>query len=237
MVGLNSLARKHDLKIVEDAAPALVAQVNHRRVGGLGDVAAFSFQGAKLLTTGEGGMVVTSDESLLERMRWLGDHGRDPKNPHINSTLGFKYKMSNLQAALGLAQLERLDELVEKKRTIFHWYQERLCALPGIRLNTERPWARNNYWMTSIVLDEGGSQRRDRVMLMLKQAGVDSRPFFRPLSSLPMYQSRRDQNPVAYQTAEQGINLPSGHNLTESDVDYVCSVLRNSLSSQRRQAA
>lgn len=237
MVGLNGLARQHGLKIVEDAAPALGAQVNRKRVGGLGDVAAFSFQGAKLLTTGEGGMVVTSDESLVERMRWLGDHGRDPKNPHTNSAVGFKYKMSNLQAALGLAQLERLDELVEKKRTIFRWYQERLCALPGIQLNTEKAWAHNNYWMTSIVLHEGGARRRDQVMQMLKQAGVDSRPFFAPLSSLPMYQSCREQNPIAYQVSAQGINLPSGHNLTEPDVDYVCSVLRDSLSSQRRQAA
>jgi perosamine synthetase len=237
MVGLTALARKHNLKVLEDAAPALGAEVNHRRVGGLGDAGAFSFQGAKLLTTGEGGMLVTSDEALYQRVRHLGDHGRDPKDPHCNSITGFKYKLSNLQAALGLAQLERLEELVERKRLLFRWYQERLCGLPGIRLNTERAWARNNYWMTSLVIEEGGARRRDGVMAALKQAGVDSRPFFRPVSSFPMYESRAVENPIAYEIAGGGINLPSGHNLTEPDLDRVCSVLRDALSGSKRQAA
>lgn len=237
MVAITSLARKHGIKVLEDAAAALGAEVNHRRVGDLGDVAAFSFQGAKTLTTGEGGMVVTNDRSLFESMRYLGDHGRDPQEPTRNTSIGFKYKMSNLQAALGLAQLERLSELVEKKRTIFRWYQERLVGFPGIRLNVERPWARNSYWMSSIVLDEGGEVERDRVMAALKQAGIDSRPFFRPLSSQPMYACRKDQNPVAYQVASQGINLPSGHNLTETDVDFICATLRAALSRQTRAAA
>ncbi|CAN5563856.1 N/A [soil metagenome] len=237
MVALTALARKHNLKILEDAAPALGSEVNGRRVGGLGDIGAFSFQGAKLLTTGEGGMLVTSDEALFDRIRHLSDHGRDLKDPHKNTITGFKYKMSNLQAALGLAQLERLEELVDKKRCIFGWYQERLSGLPGIRLNCEQAWAHNNYWMTSIVLDEGGARKRDGVMATLKQSGIDSRPFFRPLSSLPMYQNRQDQNPVAYEVASQGINLPSGHNLTEAEIDRVCSVLRETLSGTKRMAA
>ncbi|HEV8058698.1 MAG TPA: DegT/DnrJ/EryC1/StrS family aminotransferase [Gemmataceae bacterium] len=237
MVAATALARKHGLKVLEDAAPALGAKVNHKYVGGLSDVAAFSFQGAKLLTTGEGGMLVTSDEALVERMRYLGDHGRDPKDPTQNTAVGFKYKMSNLQAALGLAQLERLDELVEKKRLIFRWYEERLSGLPGVQLNAQRPWARSTYWMSSIVLEEGGGVARDSVMAALKQAGIDSRPFFRPLSSLPMYKSRQGKNPVAYQVAGQGINLPSGHNLAEGDVDYICAMLRETLSSRKRAAA
>jgi perosamine synthetase len=237
MMAVTALARKHGLKILEDAAPALGAEVNHKRVGGLSDVAAFSFQGAKILTTGEGGMLVTSDESLFERMRYLGDHGRDPKEPTKNTAVGFKYKMSNLQAALGLAQLERLEELVEKKRLIFKWYQERLSGLPGLHLNVQRPWARSIYWMSSIVLEEGGSIGRDGVMAALKLAGIDSRPFFRPISSLPMYQIRKEQNPIAYQVASHGLNLPSGHNLTEADVDYICAILRETLSRRRRSAA
>ena len=235
MAAVTALARKHGLKVLEDAAPALGAEVNHKRVGGLSDVAAFSFQGAKILTTGEGGMLVTSDERLFERMRYLGDHGRDPKEPTKNTAIGFKYKMSNLQAALGLAQLERLDELVERKRLIFRWYQERLSGLPGVQLNVQRPWARNIYWMSSIVLED--SADRDRVMATLKQLGIDSRAFFRPVSSLPMYQSCKNQNPVAYEVSSQGINLPSGHNLTEADVDYICAILRESLCSRKRAAA
>ena len=237
MMGVTALARKHGLKVLEDAAPALGALVNQKPVGGLSDVAAFSFQGAKILTTGEGGMLVTSDETLLERMRYLGDHGRDPKEPTKNTAIGFKYKMSNLQAALGLAQLERLHELVDKKRLIFDWYRERLSGLPGVRLNVQRPWARSIYWMSSIVLEEGGEATRNRVMTTLKQSGIDSRPFFRPISSLPMYQSCKKHNPVAYEVASQGINLPSGHNLTESEVDYICGILRESLNDRKRAAA
>jgi perosamine synthetase len=237
MAAIAALARKHGIKVLEDAAPALGALVHHKSVGDLGDVAAFSFQGAKTLTTGEGGMVVTSDASLYERMRYLGDHGRDPQDPTRNSSIGFKYKMSNVQAALGLAQLERLSELVEKKRTIFRWYQERLSGLPGLQLNTERPWARNSYWMSSVVLDEGGSALRNLIMTELKQAGVDSRPFFRPVSSQPMFQVREAQNPVAYRVASHGINLPSGHNLAEADVDFICATLRNTLSRRTRSAA
>ena len=237
MVAVTALARKHNLKVLEDAAPALGAKVNQKPVGGLSDVAAFSFQGAKILTTGEGGMLVTSDEAILERMRYLGDHGRDPKDSTKNTAVGFKYKMSNLQAALGLAQLERLEELVDKKRQIFDWYQERLSGLPGVQLNVQRPWAHSIYWMTSIVLAEGCGRLRDEVMATLKIAGIDSRPFFRPISSLPMYQNCKEQNPVAYEIASHGINLPSGHNLSEANVDYICGVVRESLSDQKRVAA
>src|SRR5438552_12628610 len=118
-------------------------------------MATFSFQGAKVMTTGEGGMVVTSSVELYERARCYGDHGRDKHIPFRIAEVGYKYKMSNLQAALGLAQLERIEELVGKKRLIFHWYRQRLQRVPGLTLNTEQPWARNIYWMTSVVLDEG----------------------------------------------------------------------------------
>ena len=125
---------------------------------------------------------------------------------------------------------------MDKKRLIFDWYRERLSGLPGVRLNVQRPWARSIYWMSSIVLEEGGEAARNRVMATLKQSGVDSRPFFRPISSLPMYRNRKKQNPVAYELASQGINLPSGHNLTEPEVDYICGVLRESLSAARSRS-
>ncbi len=182
-------------------------------------------------------MLVTSDETLLERMRFLGDHGRDPKDPTKNTTVGFKYKMSNLQAALGLAQLERLDELVEKKRLIFRWYQRAF----------ERPSRGAAQCPASVgtqhLLDEldrvggrqrSGSRQRDGG---LEAIGDRFAAIFRPLSSMPMYQSRKEQNPVAYQVAGRGINLPSGHNLVERDVDYICAILRETLSSRKRAAA
>jgi perosamine synthetase len=237
MVALNELAQAHGLKVLEDAAPALGAEVDGRKVGALSDVGAFSFQGAKIMTAGEGGMLVTSDEALYERVRFLGDHGRDKHIPFHISAIGFKYKLSNLQAALGLAQLERIEELVEKKRLIFGWYRERLEGVPGLKLNVERSWARNIYWMTSLILDEGLGVSRDEVMAGLKRQHIDSRPFFPPVSSFPMFSSRAKENPVAYRVSRQGINLPSGHNLTEVDVDRVCTSLLGLLPARQRSAA
>jgi perosamine synthetase len=133
--------------------------------------------------------------------------------------------MSNIQAALGLAQLERIEELVGRKREIFSWYQENLQDCPHLQLNTERAGYRNIYWMTSILVKDESPMNRDMVMAELKKANVDSRPFFYPMSTLPMFDERN--SPVAAELSRQGINLPSGHNLTREQVDYVCDVLRD----------
>jgi perosamine synthetase len=237
MAAITRLAHEHKLSVLEDAAPALGATVNGQRVGGLGDLACFSFQGAKIMTTGEGGMLVTSDEELYERIKFLGDHGRDKHIPFQISAIGYKYKMSNIQAALGLGQLERIEELVEKKRTIFQWYRQRLEGVAGLRLNAERPWARSIYWMTSIVLDDGVDVSRDKVIAGLKERHVDSRPFFPPISSFPMFASCQERNPVAWRVSRQGINLPSGHNLTEQDVERVCDSLLEAMKVPARKVA
>lgn len=237
MVEITALAREHGLKIMEDAAPALGAEVNGRKVGGLSDVACFSFQGAKIMTTGEGGMLVTSDPNIYERACFLGDHGRDPHIPFQIAEVGFKYKMSNLQAALGLAQLERIEEMVERKRLIYSWYRRRLGHLTDFTFNAERPWARSIFWMTSIVLGDRAGLTRDEVIGGLKQRRVDSRPFFPPMSSFPMFTSCAAQNRNAYRVARQGINLPSGHNLTEDDVERVCVALEELLPARCQRAA
>ena len=138
---------------------------------------------------------------------------------------------------MGLAQLERIEELVAKKRVIYGWYQKYLDGIPGITLNAERPWARSIYWMTSIVLDERLGMERDDVIAGLKARHVDSRPFFPPMSSFPMFRSMAAQNTVAYCVSRNGINLPSGHNLTEGDVETVCKALLDVLPSRSRMAA
>ncbi len=237
MPAVKALADKHRLKILEDAAPALGAQIDGQKVGSFGDAATFSFQGAKIMTCGEGGMLVTSSEAVYQRAAHLGDHGRDAHRPFFINTVGYKYKLSNVQAALGLAQLERIEELVDRKRLIFNWYQERLAASREISLNVERPWAKNIYWMTSIVLNASVRLERDAVIAGLKSRGIDSRPFFPPVSSFPMFRSLAAENPVAYEIAARGINLPSGHNLTESQVDRVCTALIETLRSANRAAA
>jgi perosamine synthetase len=233
-----AIAAKHGIDVVEDAAPSLGANIRGKRTGSFGRAAAFSFQGAKIMVTGEGGMLVTDDTELYERIKGLWDHGRDPHKTFWNSSIGYKYKMSNIQAALGLAQLERIEELVEKKREIYRWYAEGLEGCPHIRLNAERAGCRNIMWMTSIILSNDAPVQREELMKKLKEANADSRPFFYPMSVFPMFESAN--TPTAAKVSKGGINLPSGHNLTREQVDFVCDVIRHHLgagSKSRRAAA
>ena len=168
MLRLVPLARSRGLAIIEDAAPALGATIRTaagwRPVGGFGDIACFSFQGAKIMTTGEGGMAVTASKALFERMRFYNEHGRATGGKAFEiAEVGFKYKMSNIQAALGLGQLERIDELVGKKRTILEWYRERLGNIPGLAFNAQNSWSRGIAWMSSVILDSERHPAREEV--------------------------------------------------------------------------
>ncbi len=153
----------------------------------------------------------------------------------FNEEVGFKYKMSSMQAALGLAQLERIEELIARKREIFSWYRENLAGVNGLRLNHDSEEMRNSFWMDTVILSPDFGFKTVDVMAQLEEQGIDSRPFFHPLSSLPAYreypsaQGARERNPVAYEIAACGINLPSGLQLTRPDVDRVCDVLANVL--------
>lgn len=216
-----AIARKYNLRVIEDAAPSVGALWKGRRTGSFGDVSAFSFQGAKIMVCGEGGMFCTNDESVYKKAQYLNDYAVDTNKSFWIDEIGFKYRMSNLQAAIGLAQLQRIEELVERKRQIFKWYEERLKDYPEFYLSAERPGARNIYWMTSIVLREESNIDREVFRGKLKEKMVDTRPFFFPMSSLPVFTSQKNENPVAYSIADRGINLPSGHNLREDDIDYI----------------
>jgi perosamine synthetase len=224
---IKNIAEAHNLFIIEDAAPSVGTEFFWKKTGSFGDVGCFSFQGAKILSTGEGGMLVTNNTELFNKVKHYAEHGRSGAGFDI-SKIGFKYKMSNLQAAMGLGQLERVDELVAKKREIYSWYRECLNDIGGIGLNkqmtnTEKP----NYWMTSVVLLEDFGIPRDEVMVQLKKRCVDSRPFFPQISSFPMFDYY--DNPVAKYIGANGINLPSAHNLVHEDVKYVCECLKDIL--------
>lgn len=226
MAKIKAFADKWGLYIVEDAAPSVGAEIYWQKTGSIGDVGCFSFQGAKMLSTGEGGMLVTDNAKIFERVKHLSEHGRSGSGFHIND-IGYKYKMSNLQAAMGLAQLERVEELIAKKRQIYAWYCEELGNLQGIRLNKERTKVMNPiYWMSSVVLEET-KVGRDEVMRRLKEKGIDTRPFFPQISSFPMF--TKADNPIARFIGDRGINLPSKHDLTMDDVHYVCETLKNIL--------
>jgi len=226
MTGLVSLAQRHNLKIVEDAAPAIGAEWQGQRCGSFGDFAGFSFQGAKLLVTGEGGMLVTDNEALYQKALKIWDQGRNPARAFWIDADGVKFKMSNIQAAIGLAQLERSDELIEMKRRIFSWYQDGLADLPHITLNGEVAGARSIYWMSSLRLDEAASVTRDGLMEILKQYNIDSRPVFPAISQYPVWTLRQASQPVALRVGAQALNLPSGVCLKKAEADYICRIIR-----------
>jgi len=215
------LAERHKLFVLEDAAPSIGAEYKGRRTGSFGHFAAFSFQGAKLAVTGEGGMLVTSDEALFNRARTICDQGRKPGTFWIEVN-GFKYKMSNIQAAIGLGQIQRNDEMVEAKRKIFARYQMNLEGVKGIRLNTEPSWAKSICWMTSILVTEDAKVSRDEMIMQLKARNVDSRPVFPAISQYPIWPTKQEPQPIAKYVGERAINLPSGVCLSQPEVDYVC---------------
>ncbi len=229
------VAKKRGIRVLEDAAQAVGSEYGGRKAGAFGDAGVFSFHGSKTLTTGEGGMLVTDDPALHERVMRLRDHGRAPGDRMFrNLEVGFKYKMSALQAALGLAQLERVDELVGKKREIHSWYHEDLAGLDGVVLNAEAPATKNSYWMTTAVWDVQGPAKED-VMARLAEKGVDSRPFFHPLSSLPAYadapeaSGARERNRTAYRVSARGMNLPSPLNLTRAQARRASTAFKEAL--------
>ncbi len=176
------------------------------------------------MTTGEGGMLTTDDDALARRCRFLKDHGMSPERRYHHTELAFNYRMTNLQAALGVAQLEQLEGFIEKKREIMATYRGALAGARGVTLNPETPGVRNVYWMISVVLGDEIRLTRDEVSLRLKERGVDTRPFFAPMSALPhLARSRRvgassDGCPVSARLSERGLNLPSGCALTRDDV-------------------
>jgi dTDP-4-amino-4,6-dideoxygalactose transaminase/RimJ/RimL family protein N-acetyltransferase len=223
------IAKKYNLIVIEDAAPSTGSEWKGMKTGSFGDSSAFSFQGAKLMVAGEGGMFCTNDEAIYKKAQYLNDYAVDTNKSFWVDEIGFKYRMSNLQAAIGLGQLRRLEELVERKRTIFKWYKERLQEFEELQLATEKPGAKNNFWMSSLILKENCKINRDTFRLKLKERMVDTRPFFFPMSSLPMFRNQSLENPIAYSIYQRGVNLPSGHNLREDDVDYICEMIKEVL--------
>jgi perosamine synthetase len=241
MDAIVALARRRNIAVIEDAAQAAGGLYKGRPAGSLGDVGVFSFHGSKTLTTGEGGMLVTNRRDVYDRATVLRDHGRIPGEKMFwNGEVAYKYKMSSMQAALGLAQLERLEELIARKREAFAWYREELDGVAGVILNAEAEGTRNVYWMVTVILDATLGIEKEPLMAKLKERGIASRPFFYPLSSLPAYAGQaeaeraRQRNRVSYALSPWGVNLPSALSLSREQVRRVCDVLEEILSAERR---
>lgn len=232
MTEIRQLCQPHGIAILEDSAEAIGARYQGRQAGTLGDVGIFSFHSSKTLTTGEGGMFVTDRVDLYERVLVLRDHGRRLGDKMFHHTeVGYKYKMGNLQAALGLAQLQRLDELVAKKQQIFAWYQAELSQVPGITLNQTASDVQNSYWMTCALFDPSTGLDKKQVIDRMAAENIECRPFFPPLSALPAFQNigLAHPAPVSDRLSQSGINLPSGAQLTQAQVQRICNSLKRIL--------
>lgn len=226
------IAQRHGLFVLEDAAEAHGAEYKGRRVGSLGEIATFSFYGNKIITTGEGGMVVTDDDELADKVRQLKGQGMDPQKRYWFPIVGYNYRMTNIQAAIGLAQLEKADWHIERRREIASWYYERLKKCPGLTLPVEKEWAKNAYWMFSVVLDDQVPVDRDKLRSKLSEKGIETRPFFYPMHTLPPYKDKiKSDNafPFASKLSKKGINLPTWAGLTKDDIEYITRNLLNFL--------
>lgn len=225
------IAKKYDLKVIEDAAPSLGAEFKGKKVGTFGTVGCFSFHGAKIAASGEGGMFVTNDRKIFEKASLLASMGRtDSKAVFWSDLLGYQYTIGNLASSLALAQVERIDELVKKKRMIFEWYFERLKNVKGVKIVREKKDCKSNYCYPSILLDENLTVSRDEVVKKLGENNIHSRATFPRMSKFPVFKGQfksvhQFKNPVSEKVAKYGISLPSAANLVEKDIDYVCETL------------
>jgi len=225
---LLAIGERHGIPVIEDAAEAIGSIYHGKRAGSMGVFGTFSFHGTKTLTTGEGGMFVTNDARLYERVLTLSNHGRarGQSRQFWPEMIGFKYKMSNIQAAIGCAQLERVDELIARKREIFTYYRKQLATLPGVSMNPEPVDTVNGAWMPTAVFALETGVTRERLLKAFATENIDARVFFHPLSSLPMFQAR-PENRHAWDIPGRAINLPSYHDMSDEDLLRVCSVVRS----------
>lgn len=223
-----NIAKKHNLYVIEDAAEAIGSIYKGKKAGTIGHFGVFSFHGTKTITTGEGGMFVTNNESLYEKVNILNSHGRNPKNPKQfwAETIGFKYKISNIQAAIGCAQVERIDELIKRKREIFFEYNKLLSTLNGLTMNpipTDEK-TQYGYWMPTVVFENKINFNREKLLEIFKENNIDGRVFFYPLSMLPMFEEIKE-NKVSYNISGRAINLPSYHEITNENIKIICNIL------------
>lgn len=218
MDAIMAIAKEHRLFVIEDCAEAFGTLYRGRHVGTFGDISTFSFFGNKTITTGEGGMVVTPDKTLIERARHLKGQGLATHREYWHDVVGYNYRMTNIQAAIGLAQLERSEEFVERKRAIARLYAELLGKTP-VEIHGEAPGTYHSYWMTSILVPH--ADQRDLLRSHLAECGIETRPLFYPVHTMPMHSKTFRRHPIAEDLAWRGINLPSWPGLSNEQIYFV----------------
>lgn len=230
MSAIMAVARRHDLCVLEDAAESHGAEYEGRKVGGIGDIGCFSFYGNKIITCGEGGMVVTNDRKIADRCRSLKNLAFLETKRFWHKEIGFNYRMTNMQAALGLAQFERIEELISRRRRNAALYSALLSGVEGLTLPVERPNVKNVYWMYAILVGKDFGVSRGELIKRLKEKGIEPRTFFIPLHNQPFLKkacrTTKERFPVAEDISRRGLYLPSGGGLRKSEIEYVCDCIR-----------
>lgn len=233
MQPLLELAQEYGLHIVEDAAEAHGGEYRGRKIGSFGTASCFSFYANKLVTTGEGGMVLVDDDELAERARRFRNLGFQPGRRFVHAELGFNFRLTNLQAALGVRQVDRIEEIVARKRAMGKAYTERLRDLPELELQVEQAWSRSVYWMYGLLVRETTGLDAAELARRLAARGIETRPFFFGMHEQPVMRERglfKDEAyPVTERLARQGLYLPSGLTLQTSQIDEICDAVREAL--------
>jgi perosamine synthetase len=227
MPDICDIAAKNNIIIIEDVAEAHGADINGKKVGSLGLCGVFSFYGNKIITTGEGGMITTDNEEVYKHIKKIKNHGMSQHKRYWHDEIGFNYRMTNIQAALGLAQLERIHSFIKRRANILKRYKENLKHLKGVRFNREDTNTNNVCWMVCMEVDYFNEKKRDLFMSKLREKGVDSRPYFYPISNMPMYKTAH--NPVTYSIYDKGVNLPSYFSLEDDEIDQICDNIETTL--------
>lgn len=225
---LLAIGERYNIPIIEDAAEAIGSVYHGKRAGSMGKFGSFSFHGTKTLTTGEGGMFVTNDADLYETVLTLSNHGRarGQTKQFLADMVGFKYKISNIQAAIGYAQMQRIDELIDRKREILKFYKDHLECLEGVSMNPEPDGTINGAWMPTIVFDKHTGVTREQLQCLFKSENIDARVFFHPLSSLSMFEDKQ-VNINSWNIPQRSINLPSFHDILPTEQNKVVDVINN----------
>ena len=227
MKNINEIAKKYNLFVIEDAAEAHGAEFEGKKVGSIGDIGVFSLFGNKIITSGEGGVITTNSFEIANRIKFLRDHGMSPIKKYWHTELAYNYRMTNLQAAIALAQLERIDDIILKKKLIFDWYKEFLSDFKEIKLNYSSNNVSNVYWMITMQFDAFTENTRNEFIKKLEDAGIESRPFFYPISDMPYF--TKSDTIITHEKYKIGINLPTFYEITKNEVEYVCSTIINIL--------
>lgn len=223
MDSIMQIAKKHDLFVIEDCAEAIGSKYKGQHVGTFGDVATFSFFGNKTITCGEGGMVATKDATIYQRLTHFKGQGLAKYREYWHDTIGFNYRMTNIQAAIGLAQLEQVEKFLDKKQKIASWYKEELKDAP-VEVHPSASDVYHSYWMCSILVKK--PQLRDKLREHLKSREIETRPTFYPIHTMPMYATKYSRHKVSEDLSSRGINLPSYPGLEKEDVKYICDAIK-----------